>query len=262
MSEVPDFQEENTRGWQVTQEDNFAEIPTSFKEESDSPEYVIVLEGVRKQYPNTEEAILENIDLEVIKGRKIALVGPSGSGKTTLLFIIAGLLRPTSGNIYIFNKDLNAANQEELAEFRGMNVGFVFQHYHLISTLTVMENVVLPADLLGVKKREQVNERAYDLLEDLKIRHRADALPSQLSGGELQRAAFARALINDPPLVLCDEPTANLDRTTAILIAEKIDQEIELGRTLVVATHDSSLIKGADVRFVRSGRLERDESKL
>jgi ABC-type lipoprotein export system ATPase subunit len=221
---------------------------------------VVILEGVSKAFPGSEELVLKDINLRVPRGSMIAIAGPSGSGKTTLLFIIAGLLRPSSGIVQVFNKGFCDATQEELAEIRGMNIGFVFQHYHMIPTLTVLENVMLPADLLGNAKGEKIAEKGRELLCDLGLQHRADHLPSQLSGGELQRTAFARALINDPVLLLCDEPTANLDRSTARLIADKIEQQKDLGKTVIVVTHDVGLTRNADsILLLSNGMLRQEE---
>lgn len=183
---------------------------------------------------------LKDVNFEVLRNEFVCLEGPSGSGKTTLLSLIGGLDVPTSGEIKVFGTNLNSCDEDYLAVFRCVYVGFVFQSYNLISTLTTLENIAFPIELAGFKD-ERINERPIKLLEMVGLSHRANNFPSQLSGGEQQRVAFARALANNPPLILVDEPTANLDTKTAneiITLLKKLKQD---GKTIITATHDEKI---------------------
>ncbi|MGD6808422.1 MAG: ABC transporter ATP-binding protein [Candidatus Bathyarchaeia archaeon] len=199
--------------------------------------------------------VLKRINLELPKGKFVALCGPSGSGKTTLLNIIGGIDMATSGTIKVADHDLTKLNEEELAEFRCNQTGYVFQSFNLVSTLTVAENIAFPMEWLR-KPSQEIEERIQTLLETVGLEHRANHFPSQLSGGEQQRVAFARALANNPPLVLADEPTGNLDRKNA----QKIIQIFQLlkseGKTVIVSTHDQDIRSLADmVLSIEEGRL-------
>lgn len=195
-----------------------------------------------KEYLIGDVAIhaLKDVNLEVLKNEFICLEGPSGSGKTTLLSLIGGLDVPTSGEIRVFGTNLNNCDEDYLAVFRCVYVGFVFQSYNLISTLTTLENIAFPIELAGFKD-ERINERPTKLLEMVGLSHRANNFPSQLSGGEQQRVAFARALANNPPLILIDEPTANLDAKTANEIITLLGKLREEGKTIIVASHDERI---------------------
>jgi putative ABC transport system ATP-binding protein len=195
-----------------------------------------------KEYLIGDVAIhaLKDVNLEVLKNEFICLEGPSGSGKTTLLSLIGGLDVPTSGEIRVFGTNLNSCDEDYLAVFRCVYVGFVFQSYNLISTLTTLENIAFPIELAGFKD-ERLNERPTKLLEMVGLSHRANNFPSQLSGGEQQRVAFARALANNPPLILIDEPTANLDAKTANEIITLLGKLREEGKTIIVASHDEKI---------------------
>jgi len=199
--------------------------------------------------------VLKDLDLVIEKGKFTVVSGDSGSGKTTLLNLIAGIDRPTSGKILVFGEDLTMKDEDFLAAFRCSNVGFVFQSYNLISTLTVAENVGFPMEWLK-KPVQYVEKRAQELLTMVGLTSRADHFPYQLSGGEQQRVGFARALANDPPLLLVDEPTGNLDRKTSFKIIEILQVLKHDGKTVVAATHDDEILKLAD----QSWRLE--EGKL
>ncbi len=199
--------------------------------------------------------VLKRINLELPKGKFVALCGPSGSGKTTLLNIIGGIDMATSGTIKVADHDLTKLNEEELAEFRCNQTGYVFQSFNLVSTLTVAENIAFPMEWLR-KPSQEIEERIQTLLETVGLEHRANHFPSQLSGGEQQRVAFARALANNPPLVLADEPTGNLDRKNA----QKIIQIFQLlkseGKAVIVSTHDQDIRSLADmVLSIEEGRL-------
>ena len=198
---------------------------------------------------------LNNVNLKVKKGEFVGVSGPSGSGKTTLLNIIGGIDKPTNGKIVVFEEELNAKDEDFLASFRCNNVGFVFQSYNLISTLTVAENVAFPMEWTQ-KSEEHIKKRVEDLLSVFGLQHRADHFPSQLSGGEQQRVAFARALANDPPLLLVDEPTGNLDSRTSQNIIKILQKLKENKKTIIVATHDDRILQLSDQKlYLEDGRL-------
>jgi len=198
---------------------------------------------------------VKDINLTVEEGEFIAIYGPSGAGKTTLLNLIGALDKPTSGKVIVFDHDLRTYDEKFLATFRSANIGFVFQSYNLISTLTALENIAFVVELAGWE-REQINERSGSLLVLFGLKQRANHFPAQLSGGERQRVAFARALANNPPLVLADEPTGNLDNETSVEIVNILKQIREEGKTVIVATHDEKLLKLADRSLcMKDGRL-------
>jgi len=198
---------------------------------------------------------LKNVNLKIESGEFVVISGPSGSGKTSLLNIIGGIDKPTSGKIFVFGEDLSVKDEDFLADFRCNKVGFVFQSYNLVSTLTVAENVAFPMEWTR-KSEEHIRKRVEELLELVGLQHRANHFPSQLSGGEQQRVAFARALANDPPLLLADEPTGNLDAKTSQKIVEILIKLKDAGKTIFVATHDSQILELADQRLhLSDGRL-------
>jgi putative ABC transport system ATP-binding protein len=189
---------------------------------------------------------LRDIDLDIDAGTLVALVGKSGSGKTTLLNLIAGIDTPSSGCVTVGRVQLQRMNESRLATWRGRNAGVVFQFFQLLPTLTIAENVMLPMDFIGVIPVLQRRKRAIDLLDRFGVARQADKLPSMLSGGEQQRAAIARALANDPPVVIADEPTGNLDSSTARGVLELFRALASSGKTVVIATHDSDIPRIAD----------------
>jgi putative ABC transport system ATP-binding protein len=189
--------------------------------------------------------VLKGVNLKVGKGEFTVFNGPSGSGKTTLLNIIGGIDRPTSGKIAVLGQDLSAKDEDFLADFRCRKIGFVFQLYNLISTLTVAENIAFPMEWAR-RSENDIEKRVNELLETFGLWHRAEHFPFQLSGGEQQRVAFARALANDPPLLLVDEPTGNLDIKTSLKIIEILQQLKNCGKTIIVATHDERIFALAD----------------
>jgi len=201
---------------------------------------------------------LKDLNLEVWQGEFISIYGPSGAGKTTLLNLIGGLDRPTSGRIEVFGHDLGAYDEDFLATFRSTHVGFVFQSYNLISTLTALENVAFPVELAGWPG-EKAQKRAEKLLELMGLSPRAGHLPAQLSGGEQQRVAFARALANDPPLILVDEPTGNLDLETGLEVVKILEGLKAEEKTVIVSTHDERIMALAHRSLnLRNGRIEED----
>ena len=183
---------------------------------------------------------LRGLELEIQEGEFVSIYGSSGAGKTTLLNIIGGLDKPTDGEIIVFGHDLAQYDEDFLATFRCTYVGYVFQLYNQISTLTVLENVMFPMQLAGWQEERIVN-RSEELLELVGLTHRSDHFPAQLSGGELQRTAFARALADDPPLILADEPTANLDLKTGLKII-RILEGLKDEKTVIMATHDGRIM--------------------
>jgi putative ABC transport system ATP-binding protein len=198
---------------------------------------------------------LKSVNLKVEKGKFIAISGPSGAGKTTLLNIIGGIDKLTSGKIIVFKHDLSVEDEDFLADFRCSNVGFVFQSYNLVSTLTVAENITFPMEWAR-KPEDYIENRVGELLKIVNLEHRTEHFPFQLSGGEQQRVAFARALANDPPLLLVDEPTGNLDTKTGLKIVELLQKLKDKGKTIIVATHDERIIQIADKKLLlEDGRL-------
>lgn len=226
-------------------------------EELKNEDTMVNTEALVKAYQIGEEKIevLKDLTLSIPKAKFIALCGPSGSGKTTLLNIIGGIDRPTSGKIFVDGQDLTLKDEDFLSDFRCNNVGFVFQAYNLVSTLTVAENVAFPMEWIR-KPEQEIEKRVTELLEIVGLQHRANHFPSQLSGGEQQRVAFARALANDPNLVLADEPTGNLDAKNAQKIIQVLQILKERGKTIIVSTHDMKIIELADqVLSLEEGRL-------
>jgi putative ABC transport system ATP-binding protein len=197
--------------------------------------------------------ILHPLDLIVPSGQFLAVVGPSGSGKSTLLGLVAGLDAPSSGSIVIDGTDITTVGEDALARLRGEKIGFVFQFFHLVPSLTAFENIMVPME---IARRRDADSRARRLLEEVGLADRGHHYPSQLSGGEQQRVAIARALANDPSIVLADEPTGNLDSTTGRHIMDLLlGIHRTRGNTLVLVTHDAGLASLADVRLsLRDGR--------
>jgi putative ABC transport system ATP-binding protein len=201
--------------------------------------------------------ILKDIDLTITRGEAIGLVGPSGSGKSTLLMVMAGLERPDTGSVIVAGHDLNALDEDALARFRGRNVGIVFQSFHLIPTMTALENVAVPLELAG---KPDAYERAEHELKAVGLADRFTHYPVELSGGEQQRVALARALAPDPAILVADEPTGNLDETTGKQIIELLFAgRARRDTTLVLVTHDAALAMHCNrVVRLRSGRVDRE----
>jgi putative ABC transport system ATP-binding protein len=181
---------------------------------------------------------LKDVTLSINKGQLVAITGKSGSGKSTLLNIIAGIDKPTEGTVAINGIRVDKLAESELASWRGKNIGVVFQFFQLLPTLTVAENVMLPMDFCNSYPKKERRERALALLDQVNIREQADKLPSTLSGGQQQRAAIARALANDPPLIIADEPTGNLDSQTATAIFQLFANLTRMGKTVIIVTHE------------------------
>ncbi len=204
--------------------------------------------------------ILHGIDLHIAAGEFVAIMGPSGSGKSTLLGLIAGLDSPTSGSIKLAGQELVGLGEDALARLRGRTLGFVFQSFHLLPTLTAEENVAVPLELRGER---DARSRARALLATVGLADRGHHLPAQLSGGEQQRVALARAFVAEPPILLADEPTGNLDSATGDrVLALLADLRARTGTTMVLVTHDASLAARADrVVTLRDGRIESDRRR-
>ena len=219
-------------------------------------ETVVITSSLRKVYDVGDVTVeaLKGVDLEVLGGEFITLYGPSGAGKTTLLNLIGGLDQPSGGVVEVFGHNLAEHDEDFLATFRCAYIGYVFQSYNLISTLTTLENIAFPMQLAKWDE-DRVEKRSDKLMKLVGLVDRANHFPSQLSGGELQRAAFARALANDPPLFLVDEPTGNLDLDTGLKIIG-ILEELKEGKTVITVTHDERILKLADRTLVMSdGRI-------
>lgn len=212
---------------------------------------IIEIKNLEKTYISDSEklTILKNLDFTVEEGKKIVITGASGSGKSTLLNIIAGIDTITSGFVKCGDWNVSNLNEKESAEYRAKFLGLVFQFHYLLKDFTALENVYLPAYMAGCSKKEAI-ERATELLNDVGLIERKNHLPSQLSGGERQRVAVARALINNPSLILADEPTGNLDRNNAMMIGDVLFQMVEkYNKTLLLVTHDTTLAKMGDIAY-------------
>jgi putative ABC transport system ATP-binding protein len=214
---------------------------------------IIRLDDAAKSFPTRggqSFPALRGVSLRVASGDFIAVLGKSGSGKSTLLNLIAGIDRPTSGAVHAAGADLNRFSENQMAVWRGQNVGVVFQFFQLLPTLTVEENILLAMDFVGKIPAGDRRKRARDLLALVGLHDQSAKLPSALSGGQQQRAAIARALANNPPIVLADEPTGNLDSETSAAVAELFHGLIDEGKTLLIVTHDDNLARRAH-RIIR-----------
>lgn len=221
---------------------------------------MISLHDVTKTYetPAGKFAALRNIDLEIQPGQFVGVVGKSGSGKSTLLNMVAGIDRPSSGMIAVAGTTIHELPENKLAAWRGRNVGFVFQFFQLLPTLTAAENVMMPMDFSKTVPFRERRKRALALLERVGVGPHADKLPATLSGGEQQRVAIARALAIDPPLVLADEPTGNLDSVTATAILDLFRNMANSGTTVVIATHEADIARVIDRRIeIADGAIRR-----
>jgi putative ABC transport system ATP-binding protein len=212
---------------------------SSIKE--DFMQSIIALAGAARTFTQgtVQTAALRPLSLTIAEGEFVAVTGASGSGKSTLLNLISGIDRPTSGSIAVDGVDLNSLSENRLARFRGSKMGIVFQFFELIQTLTALENILLAMDLVAVVPSIERRDRAMSLLQRMGLADHARKLPCRLSGGEQQRVAIARALANDPPILIADEPTGNLDQRNGDLVATLFGQCVADGRTVIVATHET-----------------------
>ena len=226
-----------------------------------SKNYAIFSDGLFKDYDigNFIVRAVDNVSLSIENGQFLVIKGPSGAGKTSLLNLLGGLDSPNKGVIYNFGVKISDMEEESLATWRLLNSGFIFQNYNLISTLTAEENVMFPMNLSGVNFKKQ-RERATELLKKMGLNDRKEHLPFQLSAGEQQRVAIARALANDPPMIIADEPTANLDKKTSEFIRDLFKDLKNNVRTIIVVTHDDFLINLADrIIIFDDGKIIKDE---
>ncbi len=220
---------------------------------------IIELKNVHKDYKigDTIISAVEAVDLIINKGDFIAIVGPSGSGKSTMMNLIGALDLATKGDIFLDNVNIEHLHESELAQLRGKKIGFVFQNFNLVSTLTALENVMLPMIFQNVELEER-KERATKLLSDLGLGERLKHLPNELSGGERQRVALARALANDPEVILADEPTGNLDSKRSEEIAKMFVKLSKQGKTIILVTHDLDIAKYANKIYkLKDGRISK-----
>jgi putative ABC transport system ATP-binding protein len=208
-----------------------------------SSQPLISMTGVNKRYASAAGPIvaLRDVSLEIAPGEFVAIIGKSGSGKTTLVNLLTGIDSPSSGIIRVASTDVHTLDHEDLSSWRGRSVGIVFQFFQLLPTLTVAENVMLPMDFCRTYRSRERRARAVGLLAQMGIADQADKLPTALSGGQQQRAAIARALANDPPLIVADEPTGNLDSRTAGEVMEFFARLVNSGKTVVMVTHERDL---------------------
>lgn len=225
-------------------------------------EPIVEASGLSRTYSTgggTQFHALLDVSLSIPRGASVALVGPSGSGKSTLLNLIAGLDRPSAGQISVTGLELVGKSEDELSRHRGRSVGVVFQFFQLLPTLTTLENILLPMELVGLVPPRERRARALALLDRFEIADQANKLPTTLSGGQQQRVAIARALANDPPLLVADEPTGNLDSRTAEQVMELLSELPKMGRTVIMATHETQYLKRFDrVVSLRDGRIVDD----
>jgi putative ABC transport system ATP-binding protein len=226
-------------------------------------ETAVLCRGVTKEFGDgdSKTLALRGVDMEVYAGQMTLLVGQSGCGKTTLISIIAGLLDPTAGDLTVLGQDLRKLKGRRLVEFRGNNIGFVFQQYNLLPALTAAENAAVPLLIAGVRRNTAV-ARAKAILESVNMGDRVNALPSQLSGGQQQRVAIARALVHEPKLLVCDEPTAALDAHSGRTVMELLRKvAVQPGRAVIVVTHDNRVFEFGDrIIHMTDGRVERVEA--
>jgi len=222
---------------------------------------LIKIDNIVKNYTSASETlnILKGINFEIDEGQSAAISGQSGSGKSTLLNIIGGLDRADEGSVYIGNDEITALSEKEISVYRSKRVGFIFQFHYLLKDFTALENIMLPAYIAGMKKKDAI-ERAKSLLADVKMEDRKNHFPSQLSGGERQRVAVARSIVNDPAIILADEPTGNLDPSNSEIVAQLLYESAQKWeKSLIVVTHDKKVASRANIQLVlENGQLLRE----
>ena len=223
---------------------------------------IVEIKDVVKRFPvgSTEITILKGISFQVQKGEFLSIVGPSGNGKSTLLNMITGIDRPTSGEIVVTGRQVHKMSEDKLAAWRGENVGIIFQFFQMLPALSLLQNVILPMDLANKYSPKERRQRAEHLLEIVGLADQMLKLPSMVSGGQQQRAAIARALANDPPLLVADEPTGNLDSATSHDVFDLFSEVVSQGKTLLMVTHDKELARRVPrVVEILDGKITRDE---
>ena len=206
---------------------------------------IVEVKNVIKSFPvgDTEITILKGVSLTVQPGEFVAIVGPSGNGKSTLLNMITGIDRPSSGEVYVTGQPLHTMTENQMAIWRGEHLGIIFQFFQMLPALSLIQNIILPMDFAGNYTRQERQERAMGLLELVGLADQANKLPSMVSGGQQQRAAIARSLANDPPMIVADEPTGNLDAKTANEVFNIFYKLVESGKTMLMVTHDRELAR-------------------
>ena len=220
-----------------------ASTPSSTMTRSGSTPPALRARGLSKSY---RSPVLDNLDLDIEQGQFVAIMGPSGSGKSTLLHCLSGMDRPTDGSVLLGDTEMTTLSEKELAALRLTRFGFVFQQAHLMATLCLLDNIVLPGFLAGLRPRSEVTARGEELMERMGIAELAASGVTEVSGGQLQRAGICRALINDPGIVFADEPTGALNSATALQILDLLGQVHASGTTLVMVTHDARVAARAD----------------
>ena len=242
---------------------SYVQVMTHIDAGADAP--LIWIRNVTKQYPTAAGSFtaLHDLTLSIARGEFVAVIGESGSGKSTLLSLIAGIDRPSSGEIVVDGTAVHALSEAAMSAWRGTAVGIVFQFFQLLPTLSAAENVMLPMDFCDRWPPRERRDRALALLDSLGVADQADKLPSRLSGGQQQRVAIARALANDPPLLLADEPTGNLDSKTSESMLELFASLVRDGRTLVLVTHAVTALRFASRAItIADGRIQQDAPAL
>ncbi|MCB0211587.1 MAG: ABC transporter ATP-binding protein [Anaerolineae bacterium] len=227
--------------------------------------HLITLKNVVKAYDTAAGPFLalKNITLQIDAGEFVTIVGKSGSGKSTLINMITGIDRPTSGEVWIGGTAVHTLSEGQMAIWRGKQIGLVFQFFQLLPTLTVVENVMLPMDFCNVYTYAEREQRALDLLEQVEMADQAYKLPTAISGGQQQRAAIARAMANDPPMIIADEPTGNLDSKTTASILDLFKRLVKGGKTILIVTHDNDLAnQGTRTISIADGLIESDTSLI
>ena len=218
---------------------------------------IIKLDNVWKTYQMGKVKVnaLRGLNLEIRKGEFVAIMGPSGSGKSTAVNMVGALDIPSKGKIYLEKHDISKLPESDLAQIRGKKIGFIFQQFNLINTLTALENVTLPMIFQGIERDERL-ETGKNLLRMVGLQERIDHKPTELSGGEQQRVAIARSLANDPEVVLADEPTGNLDSKTGQMVIKFLEDLNKKGKTIIMVTHDANVAKHANrVEFLKDGKI-------
>jgi putative ABC transport system ATP-binding protein len=228
------------------------------------PQPVVALRDIVKSFNVGGEdlTVLHSISTDIHQGEFVSIVGPSGNGKSTLLNMITGIDRPTDGEVFVLGQPVHAMSENELARWRGEELGIIFQFFQMLPSLSLLQNVVLPMELTGKYSRQERNERAMELLDTVGLADQAGKLPSMVSGGQQQRAAIARSLANDPPLLVADEPTGNLDAKTAMNVFDLFLQLVEeRGKTMIMVTHDKELADRIPRKIeIVNGRISNDTS--
>jgi putative ABC transport system ATP-binding protein len=223
---------------------------------------IVQVNDVVKRFPvgNSEVTVLKGVSFDVSSGEFVSIVGPSGNGKSTLLNMVTGIDRPSDGDVVVVGQHVPKMSEDALARWRGEYVGIIFQFFQMLPALTLLNNVVLPMDLAGKYRPKERRERALHLLESVGLADQANKLPSMVSGGQQQRAAIARALANDPPLLVADEPTGNLDTASARHIFDLFGNLVDDGKTILMVTHDKDLASQVPRKIeIMDGRITRDD---